>query len=361
MDRLQHLGNRQAKAISLYYDPVLGYKKALREGKMTVVDVCDIDGRLLTKSESDRAGNLKDDERKQPKNIRWLAKKLAYRHLMHVPNFMGSFVFINSFSFWTYHVLLITVGIPIISLPFLWVFIFQNAGLWLPLVIAFLVKFTMGCCIERRVLSDEKPYHRGIKFPVAYTVFDTVYSMLGAILGWASALTRMFTSFFATLLLLPRLDLALPGSELDGSHSTFLGLMETSRLRLEFQQVVTASEEGLFKLHSEENSEETEGEMAVAVSEQSKGSSLSRHLTEQKNNENKNGEKVVGPPARNQKGIITKGKKGSIHVDMENPLQGGVELVERSSSASSASSVGNPVGRSRRSRAEMAKSKSKKN
>ena len=35
---------------------------------------------------------------------------------MHVPNFMGSFVFINAFSFWTYHVLMIWVGLPLIGI-----------------------------------------------------------------------------------------------------------------------------------------------------------------------------------------------------------------------------------------------------
>ena len=243
VSRLQKLGDRQAKAIDTYYDPHLGYKQSLKEGLMTIVDICDIDGRIVTKEESDIAGNLKDAERKTPANIRWLAKKLAYRHLMHVPNFMGSFVFINAFSFWTYHVLMIWVGLPLIGISVaLALGASPQTGLVLPLALAFLVKFTMGSCIKSRVLADEKPYHRGIKFPVAFTIFDTLYSMLGAILGWASALTRMFTSFFTTLLLLPRLDLALPGSTLDGSHNTYLGLMETSRQRLEYNKVLTGSE-----------------------------------------------------------------------------------------------------------------------
>ena len=164
---------------------------------------------------------------------------------------MGSFVFVQAFSFWTYHVLLIWFGVTVGPYP-IWIFVFKNVGLWLPIGLAFFVKFMMGHCIHKRVLADTKPYHRGIKFPVAYTIFDTLYSMLGAILGWASALTRIGTSFFTTLLLLPRLDLALPGASLDNSHSTFLGVMETSRQRIEFQQMITAAEEDKWNNRTEE-------------------------------------------------------------------------------------------------------------
>ena len=101
----------------------------------------------------------------------------------------------------------------------------------------------VGKCIKQKILRDRKPFHRGIQFPVAFTLFDTIYSMLGAILGWASALTRMFSSFLISLLLLPRLDVPLPGSFADNSYNSYLGLMESSRQRLEYQKLITLSEE----------------------------------------------------------------------------------------------------------------------
>ena len=80
--RLKALGDKQAKTITLYYDAKTGYKKALGLGSMTISDICAIGGRMPTKAEIDFAGGLKDEERKLPTNIRWFAKKLAYRHLM---------------------------------------------------------------------------------------------------------------------------------------------------------------------------------------------------------------------------------------------------------------------------------------
>ena len=184
-----------------------GYKKALREGKLTLIDVCDIIGRLPTEEESELAGGLTDEERKSIFFIRWFAKKLSYRYMMNTPGFMGSFVFMQAFSYWIYHVLLILFGCIVGPYPG-WIALAKNIGLWLPLLLAFITKFLMGTCIHERVLHDDPPYHRGIRYPHAFTLFDTLYSMIGAILGWASALTRLFSSFFVTLLLLPRLDVS---------------------------------------------------------------------------------------------------------------------------------------------------------
>ena len=242
VSKLKQHGMQQAKSVTTFYDPVLGYKISLRNGLMTLTDVCGVIGRLPTKDEVEFAGSWSAEERQQPSNIRWFAKKMAYCNLMHVPNFMGAFVFINAFGFWIYQVLLVLFG-TIVGVYPAWIALFKMVGLWLPLTLAFLSKFLMGECIKRKVLRDEKPFHRGIQFPVAFTLFDTIYSMLGAILGWASALTRMFSSFLISLLLLPRLDLPLPGSFADNSYNSYLGLMESSRQRLEYQKLITFSEE----------------------------------------------------------------------------------------------------------------------
>ena len=192
---------------STFLEHTGGYKKALREGKLTLIDVCDIIGRLPTEEESELAGGLTDEERKSIFFIRWFAKKLSYRYMMNTPGFMGSFVFMQAFSYWIYHVLLILFGCIVGPYPG-WIALAKNIGLWLPLLLAFITKFLMGTCIHERVLHDDPPYHRGIRYPHAFTLFDTLYSMIGAILGWASALTRLFSSFFVTLLLLPRLDVS---------------------------------------------------------------------------------------------------------------------------------------------------------
>ena len=73
--------------------------------------------------------------------------------------------------------------------------------------------------------------------PRLTTLFDVLQMLLSAIVGWAPALARIVISFVVTLLLVPRLDLKLPGASLDGSYLKFRGVFEGSRMQTEYRIV----------------------------------------------------------------------------------------------------------------------------
>ena len=73
--------------------------------------------------------------------------------------------------------------------------------------------------------------------PRLTTLFDLLQMLLSAIVGWAPALARIIISFVVTLVLVPRLDLQLPGGSLDGSYLKFRGVFEGSRMQTEYRIV----------------------------------------------------------------------------------------------------------------------------
>lgn len=73
--------------------------------------------------------------------------------------------------------------------------------------------------------------------PRLTTCFDLLQMLLSAIVGWAPALARIIISFVVTLVLVPRLDLQLPGGSLDGSYLKFRGVFEGSRMQTEYRIV----------------------------------------------------------------------------------------------------------------------------
>ena len=67
---------------------------------------------------------------------------------------------------------------------------------------------------------------------------------------------RIVSSVVATLILLPRLDIKLPGGSFDGSHKKYLGVVETWRLQLEYFMICA---------HDEEVENKDSGSAAVAT------------------------------------------------------------------------------------------------
>jgi hypothetical protein len=217
---------------------------------MTLEDVCSVVGRNPTVEEFRSLGVLtKSSERKSPHVVAALAAKLQYQNsIMYGTDFMGAFTFLNIFSFWIYHVFLV-IGGTVVGVYPAWLALLKMPTLWLPLTLSIVTKKLLSICIARRILSrpgdeDDLAGHRGIRYLQAFSVFEALYTALSAILGWATAATRMATSVFWAILMFPRVDILLTGgASLDSSYQTFLGVMSATRLRAEFAVTVMVRSE----------------------------------------------------------------------------------------------------------------------
>ena len=149
------------------------------------------------------------------------------------------------FSYIIYFALFFVVFI----LPFqelFWLGLYKYRQTIIPIVILIIVNNTVRDLMMKN-LELAKPQYRGIPHPRLYSMFDTLNTLLSCVVGWAPAIVRIVASFISTLIILPRLDLKLPGAALDGSWKKFQGAMESWRLQTEYRIVAQYRKEQRMK------------------------------------------------------------------------------------------------------------------
>lgn len=148
----------------------------------------------------------------------------------------------------------------VLVLPFqelFWMALIRNSVLWLPLVLLIIVKAVIQVAMVKHLEMDKGQY-RGIPHPRLTTYFDFLQMMLSAIIGWAPALARIISAFLFTLILLPRLDLKLPGSGIiDTSWTKFRGIMEAWRISTEYR--IVAEHAKTMKQKDDDNTKKDSG------------------------------------------------------------------------------------------------------
>jgi hypothetical protein len=249
---LREIGQRQHDAVHAHFDSRTGYKTALLRGEMTLEDVCSVIGRSPTVKEYRSLGvRTRASDRTPSHVVATFAEMLEYEtSLMRAADFIGSYTFLNVCAFWIYHVFMVTAG-TIVGVYPAWIALFSVPQIWLPLVMSIVTKKLLACCIARRVLSrkgddDDVAGHRGIRYLQAFSMFEAVYTALSAILGWTAASMRILISLGWSILMFPRVDVALTGgggTALDSAHQALLGVMAATRLRAEFAVTVQAQGE----------------------------------------------------------------------------------------------------------------------
>ena len=166
-----------------------------------------------------------------------IAECIQYRSVLSSTSFLATFLYMNMFGYLIYFVLMFVV----LVLPFqslFWITVTNPKYLiyWLPIVVLIIIKSLTQFCLLRRLEMNVGQY-RGIPHPRLTTWFDMLQMFLSAIVGWAPAIVRIVASFVATLIMLPRLDLKLPGSTIDTSFLKFNGVMEGWRIQTEYRIV----------------------------------------------------------------------------------------------------------------------------
>ena len=134
-----------------------------------------------------------------------------YRNTIYSPAFLAVYVYMQIFSYIIYFGLIFLV----LVLPFqelFWYGLFKYLPFWLPVVALIMVNTAVRKLMMTRLELATGQY-RGIPHPRLYSIFDTLNTVLSCIVGWAPAIVRIVASSIVTLIVLPRLDLKLPGGE----------------------------------------------------------------------------------------------------------------------------------------------------
>ena len=165
-----------------------------------------------------------------------IAESLQYRTVLSSPSFLATFLYLQMFGYLIYFGLLfIVLAIPL-SQSLFWITLWKYNTIWFPILLIIIVKAVVHKFLLEHIEMDKGQY-RGIPHPRLTTFFDMLQMLLSAIVGWAPALVRIIVAFLSTLVLLPRMDLKLPGSKFDGSWIKFRGVMEGWRMQTEYRIV----------------------------------------------------------------------------------------------------------------------------
>lgn len=165
-----------------------------------------------------------------------IAKSLQYCTVLSSSSFLATYLYIQMFGYLIYFGLLFVV----LVMPFqrvFWKAAAKTYAIWMPILFLIVIKVALQKCIVMR-LQMSKGQYGGIPHPRLTTCFDMFNMLLSAIVGWAPALARIAGSFIFTLLMLPRLDMKLPGASIDSSSLQFRGVMEAWRIQTEYHIVV---------------------------------------------------------------------------------------------------------------------------
>jgi hypothetical protein len=243
LKRVYWIGYNQLSAVLRLYDPVAGYNNAIQSNEMTLKDLVLLRGIYFTKREMRHivANAGEQDDKAQLARRRYMGKKLRYVNLTSSSMFIGVYPFsivlsfvVNSFFVW---LLLCLLGIPIyliMHVPNWPVYFAAPLYVILPLLLLIITKALVLCCIKDR-LGLAKASHHGPSHIGSLGVYDGVFTLFGAIVGFAPAIVRIVGALLIGVVKVSRLDTPLSYTSLDSPHRFFLGVLEEMRMRVEYR------------------------------------------------------------------------------------------------------------------------------
>ena len=205
--------------------------------RFTLLDLCKLQGRGPTRAEMYLMAAEDSDEQRR-KLVNHTTQSLQYRRSLSSVSFLGTYIYTQVLSFILYFaVVFCAILFPV--QPLFWLAVWEFRSFFLGLAFLVFVKNIIRWSLKRRLEMD-KGHYCGMKHPRQSGYFDALLTIMTCLVGWWPALTRVFVSVIASLLLVPRFDINLPGASFDSSHTKFLGLMETWRVQMEYQKVCYA-------------------------------------------------------------------------------------------------------------------------
>ena len=214
-----------------------GASIAKQAPRFTLLDLCKLQGRGPTRAEM-YLMEAEDSDEQRRKLVNHTTQSLQYRRSLSSVSFLGTYIYTQVLSFILYFwVVFCAILFPV--QPLFWLAVWEFRDFFLGLAFLVLVKNIIRWSLKRRLEMDKRHYC-GMKHPRQSGYFDFMLTIMTCLIGWWPALTRVFVSVIASLLLVPRFDINLPGASFDSSHTKFLGLMETWRVQMEYQKVCYA-------------------------------------------------------------------------------------------------------------------------
>ena len=243
LKRVYWIGYHQLSTVVRLYDPVAGYNNAIQSNEMTLKDLVLLRGSYFTKREMRHivADTGEHGDKAQLARRRYMGKKLRYVNLTSSSMFIGVYPFsivlsfvVNSLFVW---LLLCLLGIPIyliMHVPNWPVYFAVPLSFILPLLLLIIIKALVLCCIKDR-LGLAKASHQGPSHIGSLGVYDGVFTLFGAIVGFAPAIVRIVGAVLIGIVKVSRLDTPLSYTSLDSAHRFFLGVLEEMRMRAEYR------------------------------------------------------------------------------------------------------------------------------
>ena len=218
--------------------PTMDLQQASEQApRFTLLDLCMLQTRGPTRAETLLLAT-EESGRRRRKLVAHTASELQYRKSLSGVSFLGTYIYTQVFSFVIYFaVVFAAISLP--AQPLFWLAVWEFRSVVLGTGFLIIMKLIINSSLQTR-LEMSKGHYCGMKHPRQSSYFDFMITVLTCLVGWAPALSRVLISFVASLLLVPRLDLKLPGASFDSSHTKFQGLMEMWRIQMEYQKVCDA-------------------------------------------------------------------------------------------------------------------------
>ena len=251
MKRIHWIGTRQLETIETYFDPIHGYNKVIASNSLTLNDLALIRGSYFSKREirflllhTSASYQNKSRLKIEKSNIvlqRYIAKSLRYRSLSSSTMFLGAYPFCAFFGFVLNSILLFVVC-SVVFIPLFvifkipnWYEMFKNEiFLLMPLVVLAIARAITLACIKKRV-GIEVASHAGPSHIGGLAMYDGIFTLVSAIVGFAPAITRIIGTIIVGVIKVSRLDTRLSYTELDPAHGYFSGVLEEMRMRAEYR------------------------------------------------------------------------------------------------------------------------------